>query len=93
MVKIVKSLKYNIYRVYDQNFLKNSFPTLSIFDSTPTPLFAMSRAHLKRGAFSTSEKHRAKAPSFKAIFNCRREKGFGDESKLKSEQKPYCKVL
>jgi hypothetical protein len=26
-----------------------------------------------------------KAPSFKAIFDCRREKGFGDELELKTE--------
>jgi hypothetical protein len=62
----------------------------------------MSKAHLQREAFSTGEKHRAKAPSFKAIFDCCREKGGvylggyadeGDESKLKTEQKPFCKCL
>jgi hypothetical protein len=73
--------------------LQNSFPALPIFDSPQTPLFAMSKAHLKRGAFSTGEKRPAEAPSFKTIFDWRREKGFGDEFKLKSEQKAFCKVL
>jgi hypothetical protein len=37
----------------------------------------MSEAHLKRGAFSTGEKHCVRAPSFKTIFDWRREKGLG----------------
>jgi hypothetical protein len=38
-------------------------------NSPQTPLFAMSGAHLKRGAFPTGEKYGVKAPSFKAIFD------------------------
>jgi hypothetical protein len=45
----------------------------------------ISQAHLKKGAFSTNEKRCVKAPSFKTIFDWRREKGFGDELELKTE--------
>jgi hypothetical protein len=51
----------------------------------------MSKAHLKRGASSTGEKRQAKAPSFKAIFDCRREKGLGMSSNLKASKKHFAK--
>jgi hypothetical protein len=57
---------------------------MRVAELTPTPLFEMSRAHLKRGAFSTGVKRKVKAPSFKTIFDWRREKGLGDESKPKT---------
>jgi hypothetical protein len=44
----------------------------------------MSKAHLKRGAFSTGVKRKVEAPSFKTIFDWRREKGLGDELKPKT---------
>jgi hypothetical protein len=55
--------------VADSFFFQKIQQNSRFHELTPTPLFAMSKAHLKRGAFSTGAKRHAKAPSFKAIFD------------------------